>query len=332
MGIFSIFGGQSNRQVPSNEFPNIFPLPLPQVDFLRIDVETIYSKILTDTLERTHGLTSDEIKVLFDNCLGSEQQEGLITMLSKAMTSKTDLFLVYERAVNILRKANSMESAQIKLDYANQGESDVGFYISFRNYLRSDMLRLYSALEYCTIEALNKSMNIQKTIQVKISELRSSVSLTDSEVANLQAKAIADGMSQGKDVLLDAKDMIETAIPQLTAVNQSMTFINQKRSFYLGLPESYMVGIQTGGLGTSGENDTKAIERGLRNYFLSILKPVLESLFQKDVTYKSQDFRQVDLGLRALQTFGLVDDALISTDEQRKIIEILFDFQAEVEA
>jgi hypothetical protein len=315
----------------NTELPDIYPMSLLETDFVQTNTENIYIKILTDTFERTHGLAEDFQDALFDNCLQSEANKGLITLLACAMTKKSDLFLVYDRALKVLREADSAEREQIRTDYASRGESKVGIFISFRNYRRSDMIKLYSALEYCTISSLNKSSRLSTAIQVKMSDLRGSVSLSDSSEVKSQAKSIACALAQGKDVLLDAKDTIETAVPDLTSVQTAIEFITQKKCFYLGLPASYLTGQQPKGLGDSGEGDAKAVERGLKNYYFSIVKPVLTALFGATTNFKSQDFRQIESAMNALKTFSLVGDELISEENMTMIINKLLDLDDDAE-
>lgn len=322
-GISEWFGWGSSQ--PSDELPEIFPISVTQELFIKTDVINIFSKILTDVIERVHGLSDDQRALLWDNCVKSNSSDGLITLLSKAMTDKQDLFLVYDKALPVLRLATSEESQKIRSDYEKQNKSAVGVFVSFKNYLRSDMVKLYSAIEYCTVGSLYKSMNLSKAIQMKMSDLRASTGLNDSTEVKRQALLIAQGLSRGRDVLVDAKDIIETLSPDLKAVDSSMILINQKRSFYLGLPESYISGEQTGGLGTTGENDTKAIERGLKNYFESIIKPVLHAVFDINPTYKSQDFRQIENAMDVLKTFSLTDDTLVSAENKLLIVNRLLD-------
>lgn len=310
------------------EFPNIFPLEFNKADFIQVDTASIYSKILIDTIERTHGLSQDQLLLLWDNCLMSASRDGLITTLSGAMVDKKELFLVYVKSVNVVRQATGSEIMQIKRDYERQAQSKIGVYISFKNYKRSDMVKLYSGLEYDTIASLNKSMNLSRAIQVKMSDLRASVSLSDSGDVKLQAKQVADSLSKGKDVLLDSKDSIETSKIDLTSTKESISFLESKRCFYLGMPSSYVSGEQTGGIGSTGENDTKSVERGLKAYYFSIVKPVLESLFAVKLIYKSQDFRQIKQALEAMQTFDLVSEEYVSRENKKKIIESLLDLES----
>lgn len=326
-----LFSFSKNIVTDADELPEIFPMPVVLRDFIYTDVITIFSKILTDVLERTQGLQDDQFALMWDSCLKSSKSDGLITMLAKAMAYKKDLYLVYDRGVNLVREATDIEQTKIKAGYDEKATSDSGVFISFDSYRRSDMIRLYSALEYYTVASLYKSMNASKALQLKFKDLRGSVSLADSSIAKAQAQTIAKALGAGRDVMLDAEDSIETSTTDLTPVKESISFIANKMSFYLGLPASYITGEQTGGIGSTGESDTKAIERGLKNYFYSVMKPVLEALFDVKVNYKSQDFRQITSALEALKTFALVGGEFLSADNKTKIINALLDLPDDAE-
>lgn len=322
MSVFSDFFGLTNSSVRGAAYlPDIYPMPVESNNFVKTDVVAIYSKILTDVVERTQGIKEEDLPLFWDNCLGSEAGEGLITLLSKAMEQKNDLYLVFKEGV--IRRADSQEQAQIQADVKKLGKSSVGIYVSFKKYDKTDMVKLYSALEYCAVKSLYKGMNLSSAVQYKINDLRSSVGLADSAEAKAQAQDIAEALSKGKDVMLDAKDILELLKPDVEATGKSIEFTDAKRCFYLGLPLSYITGEAPKGLGDSGEGDAKAIERGLKNYYFSIIKPVVEALLDVKTTFKSQDFRQIDTALNALKTFALTDEKYISDDNKLLIINTL---------
>lgn len=329
MSGLSTWFGWTVSDTNNAELPAIFPLDIKKDDFIKTDMINIFLKILTDVMERTAGLKDDQTALLFDNCVKSNSSDGLLSRLAKAMTDKKDLYLVYEKAVDVIREATHQEQQQIKADYEKSSKSSAGVYISFKNFVRADMVKLYSSLEYSTIGALSKSMNLSKAIQFKMHDMRGSTGLGDSAQVTAKALAVAKGLGQGKDILLDAKDMIESHKPDLTATKEAITFLDSKRCFYLGLPSSYINGEQTGGLGTTGENDTKAIERGLKSYFFSIIKPVIDAIFGVKLTYKSQDFRQITQALEAMKTFDLVSEDYLTLENKKKIIEGLLDVREE---
>lgn len=330
MSIANLFRFRSTASTGA-ELPDLFPLGIGSDAFIKTDVETIYSKILTDCIERTQGIPETVETLLWDNCLQNESNRGLITLLSEAMAGKKDLFLVYAKAVGILREATHEEASKIREDYKTKGVSPVGVYVSFKNYRRTDMVKLYSAMEYCVVASLNKSANISKAVQIKMSKMRGDVALTDSAAVVDQAQAIATALSRGKDILLDKDDEVATAQPDVTAVKESIAFLDGKRAFYLGMPLSYINGEQTSGIGSTGEADMRATERGLKSYFVSILRPVIKLLFGAQVTFKSRDFRQIGSALEAVKTFELVGDDLVSLDNKRVIVSALLDIENDLE-
>jgi hypothetical protein len=323
LNFFSFLRGTS---VQGNaELPEIYPFGLALQQFVKADMLATYSKILTDTVERTHGLDKKLEPLLWDNCVQNQSQEGLIDLVANAMVDKRDLYIVYKPSVQVLRQADRIEAEQIKRDYEQKGESPLGVYISFTKYRRTDMLRIYSELEYCILASLHKTVNLSKAVQVKIDKLRESVSLSDAEVGRIQAKSIAEALGRGSDVLLDAGDSIETSTPDISPTEKAITFLDTKRSFILGLPTSYISGIQTPGIGSTGEADMRAVERGLKQYFISIVQPVIKAIFGIDPEFKSQDFRQMTSALEALRTFDLVSDENLSRKSKREIVARMFD-------
>lgn len=329
MGFFDRFFQSATTAQSSNSLPNIFPLALSKDVFIQSDIEQTYRKILTDVIDRTHGIPEKVEPSLWDNCLQSEAQAGLISLLAEAMTKKRDLFLVYKRGV--IRKALQHEEATIRQDYAKSGESYQGVFISFRKYKRTEMLELYSAFEYCVLGSLNKTLNISKAVQVKINDLRASVSLADSDLAVSQARSIANALQNGNDVLLDKNDSIESATPDTSSTEKAIVFLDAKRAFVLGLPLAYVSGEQTGGLGSTGEADMRAVERGLKQYFVSIIRPVVEILFGVTVEFRTEDFRQTTTALQVLKDFELTSDEYLSRESKQQIVARVFDLDADAE-
>jgi len=304
---------------------DIFPIPILQQDFVTIDVQNIYTRILTDVLERTQGIPEEAKPLLWDNCLASEKQDGLLTTVAKAMVAKKDLFLVYKPALKIVRAATADEETQIKADYKARGESKVGVYVSFKSYLKSDMVKFYSMLEYCAVGGLWKQANLSKAILLKISDLRASVSLADSAKASEQGKKLADGLADGKDVVMDAKDIIESLSPDLTATNSTLELISKKHSFYLGLPASYFSGEGQGSsMSDTGKADSKAVERGLKPYYFSIAKPLIEGIFGVKTTFKSEDAEGLTAALSALEIMDRTSNEFLSMDNKTLVINKAF--------
>jgi hypothetical protein len=336
MGIFGFLGSGVNQPAAaddaSNGIPALYSLRIDEQEFIKADVKATYRKILTSVLERTAGIPDKVVPLLWDNCVQSESSEGLITLLVTAMVDKADLFLVYDKPSNVLRKATSDEIQKIRKEYNETAESKTGVFISFKNYDRTDRLKIYSLLEFCILCSLNKTVNIAKAVQLKMDGMRSSVSLLDAGVAQAQGRSIATALRAGQDVMIDAKDDITTATPNIEPTEKAMEFLDAKRANALDLPISWINGEQTAGIGASGEADMRATEQGLKQYYFSIIKPVLLVLFECKTKFKSQDSRLLGTALEAAKTFELISDELISRTSKQDVLARLLDIDPKEEA
>lgn len=325
MGIMDAFNFKTGASSLAVTIPNIYPLSCQFDLFVKADLKYIYTKILTDVVQRTQGIGDKIQTALWDNCLESEASKGLISLIAEAMVDKAELCLTYRN--DVLRKATQEETAQIKSDYKASNKSSVGVFISFKSYDRTDMLKIYSGMEYAVLNSLNKSMNLSKAIQLKMANMRKSVGGFDSAQIVEQAKAIATGLSEGEDVLLDKEDAIETSTPEMSSTEQAIRLLDAKRAFFLSMPISYVTGLQTSGIGSTGEADTLAVERGLAQYYVSIIKPVMSALFRAETKFKSQNFRLIGPALEAAKTFELISDDHISHEQKGVILRGLLDLE-----
>ena len=324
MNLLSLIGMNGQVSAKTTEIPAIWPMDMPLARFVDTDVDTIYLRILTDVLERTYGLKEKEIPLLWDNCLGSEVSDGLVSMLAKAMTRQEDLFIVYDKALEVVRRATSQEQTTIRTDYQKNNESGVGFFVTFKNFDRAKMVRLYSAIDYMNICGLWKTMNLSTAIQFKMNDMRASTALGDSEVIAEQAVAMARALGQGKNVLMDGKDSIETAKPDLAPIQLATDLLTKKQAFYLGLPAAWITGLSGGGLSDTGNADARAVERGLKAYYFSVIKPVVEAIFDVTTSFKSDDTGLMAVGLQALKDFDVTSDDHLSKDNKTIVINKLF--------
>ena len=321
------FGGGGVTAQGNTEIENIFPMPIAAAAFVKADLQSIYARILTDVFERTQGLDEKQTALLSDNCLASESVEGLITMLARAMSEKSELYAIYDPGTEVIRLANATEKSAIKAAFTSGKDIPKNtIFVSFAKYHRTDMLKLYSELEYSTLAGLHKKSNLSASIQIKVDQLRASVSSVDSESVIAQGKAISTGLKLGKDVLTDKSDEIVCASPDLAATTTAIDFINQKRSFYLALPASWITGLSKSSMGDTGEGNARDVERGLKSYFFAIVKPICDALFGKPVTFKSEDFRSLTTVLEALKTFELIGNEYVSAENKLELINKMLGF------
>lgn len=324
MSLIDAFRFKTSAYAASNsEIPSVYDLNCQFTYFVKADIVNIYSKILTDVIQRTQGISEKYESALWDNCLASESSKGLISLLAEAMEAKAELFLTYR--LGVLRIADNSEAELIRADYRERSESPLGLFISFKNYNKTDMLKIFSGMEYAVLNSLNKSMNLSAAVQFKMSKLRDSVGSIDSAQVIAQARSVALALKCGNDVLLDKDDEIYTSSPEMESTKQAIAFLDSKRSFHLNLPTSYINGEQTSGIGSTGEADTRAVERGLKHYYISIVKPVLKALFGAKTSFKSEDFRLMGSALEALKTFELVGEDMLTVEIKRLLLARMLD-------
>lgn len=320
-----LFGGAKNTDSGCG-IPPAFVFQLAESDFIKADLELTYSKILTDTFERIHGLPDELEPLLWDSCVQSEAARGLVSLVACAMTESADLFLVYKKDVQVIRAATSTEAAQIRADYEKAAKSDKGFFISFKKFHITPMLRIYSALEHAQLASLYKTTNLSKAVQYKMSKMRASVSLVDSAPALDQVREMARALEKGQDIALDSEDKIETAQPNLDATKNAIAFLQAKRAYILNAPIAYVTGEQATGLGSSsGEADMRAVERCLRGFFASVAYPICLAIFEVKTEFRSQDFRDVTSGLEVMKTFDITSDENMSQETKQEIVARFFD-------
>lgn len=324
MSIWTSLGFGNQNNTPTNELINIFPLALDKDEFIRQDILAIYKAILTDTLERTYGIKDDQEQLLWDNCVEGTSKKGLVTMISEAMFNMGSVYVVWDRATNILREANQTERVEMDTIYKSGAKPKNKVALNFSNLTVTKMLMVYSELDYRTNCSINKALGIAATIQLKLHELRSSVGLNDSEITIEQAQAIAKAMSEGRDIAIDAQDIIELANPNMEPAQKALELNAQKKSLYLKLPASYITGLTPSSISDTGEREAKAVERGLKRWFFSIVKPTVEALFGVSVSYKSEDFYGLQTALGALTTFEMTSNDYISGENKLRMINSLF--------
>lgn len=310
--------------------PSIYKLPVEQLAFVDTDIRTIYSKILTDVLERTSGITDDQQKVLWDNCLQSETNKGLVSLLADAMAGKKDLFLIYSAKLGTLRQADQSEQSRIKEAYGKGQAVDGELFVSFKNFTKSDLIRFYSIIEYCIVSGLYKQANVAQALQFKMKNLRGAVAVNDKEEVKKQVQSMAEALGKGNDIYMDAEDEIANSSPSIDPIKEGISLVQGKKCFYLGMPMSYVNGEITKAMADTGEGDSKAVERGLKAYYYSIVKPVIEAMFGIKTSFNSQDFRMITAANEVLKTFELVGEEYISNENKLLIVNKLFGVTSEL--
>lgn len=314
----SLFGITFSRpSAVTSPVPALWPMSLVSKLYTEIFMRMIYSRILMDVLARSHKISDTFRPLLLNSCEGLGQK-GLVGYIVESMVRQDVLVLKYE--ANILAVPEYKEREAILTELKDGKQRERVLVLSFKDYHRSTVLRQYLEHKYLLLCTQNKALNLSAAVQIKIDNLRQSVALNDGDPAEEQARKIAEALLEGRPALLDSKDVIELLSPDTGPLKEVSADLHAEISFILGLPLSWITGVQKVGLGDTGDADARAIERGLEPYFWESVYPAFQKLFGVSLTFQTDDYRNITPGLEALKTFELTGDGLMAWEEKRKVV------------
>lgn len=299
-------------------FDNPYLLALRETDYIRYEIESLYKKLLFDCLSRSEGILKAKTKSTsqaaqeidlspyYDSVIvGDAGSKGMVSLLANAMAEKKKISIVY--ADQIIRLATPDEEKLI-----DSGKPSKGVACDFSNYLKSDILTVYFSLLYQAIISLNSHLKITKSLQVKISKLRELVGLKDARIANDQAKKLSAGLKDGKSVLIDELDSIESMKLDTEPASKAIELITSRVAGVIGMPVSYLNGQVATGLSAAGQGDELVIERGLQNIFNEVFKRVSDKVLGTNLKFKKNVWGMIAERLKLLpivESSALYDDA-----------------------
>ena len=258
------------------------------VKFAEVFTFEIFRKILTDCFDHAADFPKDKISALWDSVVSTEAREGLISLLANAMTKQLKIYVVFDHGY--VRKATESERQVIDQDPSGKN----GVCLDFGNFHRAKIVLMLAGLVEVLLISANTSLNVSKSVLLKISALRENVANANADEVIAQAKAISEGLKSGKGAILDGADMVEMPQYDTAPMEAALDVLYGLMSFITGMPRAYISGELTGGLNNSGEADETAIENGLAFYFHSIFNPVCKALLGcKDLVFKTSDWRKL---------------------------------------
>jgi hypothetical protein len=308
----SIFGRASEATELKLETP--FTICISRKEFCKIKVETLYKKILHRCYSRSEGAEDqDKIASLFDSTERSGAQRGLISLLAMAMTCKHQIGIIYDSGV--VRLADYKEKEKIIKDYQKNAKSEKGILVDFTNYCLTDLVEAYMSMIYDILTSMNTQVGLAKSLQIKISGLRGTVSAVGKDEPIQQAKDINEALKAGRSVLLDKNDQVETLKLDSTSVEGSMNLVYGQLAADIGMPLSFVTGELATGMSATGEADTNQQEEGLQDFFNSIFKPSCDKLYGWNLRFVSDDWRYFS---QMIGSLIIVENSGLLSDDQKK--------------
>jgi hypothetical protein len=310
------FGSIFNRASEATETVLAAPfcLSFKKEIYCKIKTETLFKKILHRCYSRSEGAQDDKkISSLFDSTEKSGSPRGLISLLAKAMTDKQEIAIVYDSG--IVRLATFEEKEKIKKDYIDRAESNNGVLVNFTNYCLSDLVFGYMSMIYDILSSMNTQVGLAQALQIKINNLRSTVSVAGSDEAIRQAKDINESLKQGNSVLMDKNDVVEALTLNSESVKNAIELVNSQLATDLGVSLSFVNGELTTGMSATGEADSNADEYGFQDFFNSIFKPVCDKLYGWNLRFVSDDWRYFSAMIGSLI---IVENSMLLSEKQKQ--------------
>lgn len=293
MNIKNIFNFQKRDSATDYSVSLSFPLSYEgkTAKFAYLFVQELYRRILTDCFDHAANFKTEAQGALWDSVLtfGADRgAQGLISVLATAMTERAGrVYLVLDN--HFIRPATEAEKKEIDANPLKKG----AVCLCFKDFEQATVLLVLASLVERLLENANAGLNISKSVLIRIANLRENVSLSNSAGAVEQAKAIEQGLKNGKGALLDAGDAVEVPSFNTDPLESALETLYGLMSFFTGLPRAYVSGELTGGLNATGEGDADATEQGLKFYFSSVFKPICDHLFGLDVKFKTSQWRKL---------------------------------------
>ena len=290
-------------------------------DFVDFKVITLYAKILRRCYAKSSGLSDEQAANLWDSVDLGDAQHGIINKVSFAMAKKKELILFKDGG--IVREAEQAEADQIKKDYEERGRSEKGVYLNFKKYAMTDVLRLYMAFIFEIIRGAWVNVNLTKALQLKIADARKTIAASDAADPMQVASNVVSALKDGKSVFLDAGDDVKTTDLQTQAIKDALSLVYGLLAGELGVSTAFICGELTSGMAVTGEADVNANEDGIKDFFNSVFKPIIDKLFGVSLKFKSDNWRRIK---EFAQIIPFVETAeYISEEKKRELLERLFE-------
>ena len=299
-----------------------FELSMRKMDFINFKTASLYRKILTRCYNKTKGFDNEEKKLsLFDSAEQSNARYGLITEISKLMTNKGKECIVYDSG--IVRKATTEEQSKIEKDYEKQASSTVGILVNFQKYTLTDVIKMYMGFIYDIFDCMNTNLGTARSLQVKIANMRNTISANAVNDPKEQAKNIVDAIKAGRAVMIDSADMLEQTAVNTESVKNAITLVAGQLASEIGVPLSFVIGELASGMAVTGEADANAEEQGIKDFWTSIFKPIVTKLYDIKIEFKTDNWRKIKEYAQLLPY--IESSSILDYETKEKIINGLFE-------
>lgn len=317
-----MFGIRKEKNlIESDDLKLCFNLKLGEKDFVDYMVSDLYQTILTMVFDKMIFPSKKDLKdeitaSYYDNLSVEGINKGIIKNLALGIVQNQTVFFVNaSTGKDVIVRLGTTEEEQ-KYDEA-EGNIKKQVKMDFTKFNQVKLLKLFYQMIYWIIRATNTNVKISNAVLVKIARLRELVAKEDADDVVKQAKEINDAIKSGNSIIADKDDTMERLEIKSQSTKEALDVVFSLISGLVKMPLSFVNGELTTGLTQTGDSDNLAIERGLKNYYYTILKPCSEKLFDAKSSFVSDNTARLKTLIGILPQLELSE---ILTDEEKRLI------------
>lgn len=311
MGIFT---KSKISDVPIEDAPQPFCVSLDRKTFCDFQVENLYRKIISRTLNRCAFESKDQEQIIasWQDSLSGDGK-GLISYLSMGISEcDREVALKYDPVSGVLRKMTSEEIADYKKRTASEKtQAKYEIIFDFSCFKQSKVARFYFDRLYDLNLIRARQWGIAGLTVLKTGNQSDLDKMTNRQAENAASDAarIASGITRGRMLWLSQgselsgvsginSDIIKTAREDLF----------KEMSASLGIPLHFLTNEPTtGGLGDYSESDIQAENELIKEFYFMVAQPCISKLYGvEDVTMIDNTWRTLESRAR---TLGMIENS-----------------------
>lgn len=304
--VYNIFNRTRRTLGGNTDFVAPWQLDLKRDEFVKLKTFSLLQKVFTDCYRYSTKIKDqDKENALFDSIVYADAQFGLISRLAYMVAHFQKLYLKYDHG--IIREVTEIsERKKIEDDYKKGMTYRYGVILDFSKYSIGYLLAHYFHQLYTIEQANNNSIALGGSLQLKVKGFRAKVGMNEalSDDIKGQASEVLKYARDGKPVVIDAEDALEQteSSKNVSVADSARDKCYRELAAAIGAPISYITGEdeRSTGSGVSYERLDGRAEDMIKNFWLTVFKPVVESLLGENINFVSQKWQTIKENLGSI--------------------------------
>lgn len=289
-------------------------LDIAKAHFIESKLSAVYYKILFLTL-RAVALDDAQENIIYPSASNryTPKSWGFIHFVAEAMAEQKKTVIVKEKLPDnsyIFKATGDRDGT--KENAANTIELD------FRDFEQSEILACYYGMLFDALNGASKGIKASQGLIVFLESL--SEQLKDSQAAEAveeQVKAIAGAVRDGKTGYASDGSRVEFIKFDSEPSENAIQFCFNLIAGELGVPVAEINGAGGSAMSDTGESDRKHLRRAIEFYFISIINPVLKTIFGGSYSLMPE-IENID-GLTSV-LFAVESSSILTNDGKKQIL------------